>query len=219
MSKTPSILDIVELLVPVASPCSHQDGFINTIFIPIADENNLIENWGNGSEDEAADSCGECESLGELEDTLPFFFLPAICKPNAEEREIVVVLKMDVFIIETLTNIFNNYAEERLLSNEIRVYPAHDDMCRNLADSFHVFIQEGSDNDFVADEWEFDKTRFVERNKAVVVGCNGVQLLADISTVGDNETEICSVETIWLSKKDLSALNSWLTNRTAPSQR
>jgi hypothetical protein len=215
-----TILDIVEVLLPVVSTCSHQTGNINIIFIPIADENCFIANWGSGSEDEDVDSCIECETLGELGDALPFFFIPAICKPNSDDdREIVVVLKMDVSVIETLTNLVNNYAEEKLSPKELRVYPAHEEMCNKLADNFHVFVQQGNDGDFFDDDWTFDKPRFVERNKAVVVGYNGVHLSADISTVGDNEQEICSVETIWLSKNDLAALNSWLTNRTEPSQR
>lgn len=212
MEKPPTILDVVELLIPVASACSHQSGNINSIFVPISGEASLVADWGQGSEDEIMDSCCDCETLGELAETLPYLFIPAICKPNSDEgRELVVALKMEVEALEVLTNILNNYAEERLLSNEIRVYPAHDEMCGNLADSFRIFVQKGVHNDFASDEWDFDKPRFVERNKAITVGYNGVHLSADISTVGDNETDICSVETIWLSKNDLAALNTWLT--------
>ena len=213
MEKPSTILDIVELLIPVESPCSHQSGNINSIFVPIAEEMALVEDWGQGSEDEVVDSCGDCETLGVLGETLPYFFIPAVCKPNQnDDNEFVIVLKIEIDVIETLMNILGNYAEDRLPPNEIRVYPAHDEMCGNLADSFRVFVQKGIRNDFASDEWEFDKARFIERNKAVTVGYNGIHLSADISTVGDNETEICSVESIWLSKKDLSALHTWMTS-------
>jgi hypothetical protein len=218
MPQTATILDDVEVLLPVLSPCDHNDGRINSIFITLAGEEAFVSDWGQGSEVFPDDYCLDCESVGELEDAEPYFFIPAVCKPYQDDGcTFVIALKMNIGILEMLTRLLNNYIEER--TRELRVYPATDEQCEGLADAFHAFVQEGNDGDFGLNDWEFDKPRFVENLKAVTLSINGIQLQCDISTKGDNEQEMGTVETLWLSRHALGELNSWLVSRTKPSQR
>ncbi len=213
MPKTVSILESINLLLPVASSCGCNDErkIINMIFIPVADENSFYENWGRGSEDSDTDVCDDCDELGVLEDPLEFIFLD--CKGL---EDLVLALRMNLRLIETLTRLIQEYKEERLTGEKVHL--AIDAPCE-CANEFRIFrLGQKNDNDFVDNDWNFDKPPFLETNKTIVVSKDGVRFTCDVSTTGSRKT-LGTVVTRWFSLEDLVVINGWLVQRGSGEDR
>ena len=202
-----NIFSRLELAAPVVCQtdgCSKCDKDINTVFIPMDEEEIFFEGFGQGGEDSESDNCPECGELGELKDPFAFFFY-SLCNNDNH----VIALKMSLDTIESLTCVLKNAQEEGGTASE-KIYLAADAMC-NCFDDFHVF-QTGEDGDF-KDGWDFNLHPFNERNKVIIVGKEGVCLSCDISTKGDGEQEMGTVRSSWFSLEDLTELNGWIVKR------
>ena len=200
------VLSMLELACPVRCEngnCAHCNNLVNTVFIPADEEESFFEAFGNGGEDAENDFC-ECKELGVLSGPFPFFFYSVYEK----DKNYTMAMKMDLDFVEALTRLVKNHQEDRMTHE--KVFLAGDAMC-NCFDSFRVFEQ-GEHGNF-NDEFDFDDMPFVERNKVVIVGSRGICLSIDISTRGDNETELGTLKTFWFTLEDLAALNSWIVER------
>lgn len=198
------ILSMLELAYPIHCEnrdCPRCNGLLNTVFIPADEEESFCEAFGQGGEDADNDIC-DCNELGVLNSPVPFFFYSIYEK----DKNYTLALKMDLDFIETLSRLIKNHQEDRMTHE--KVFLAGDAMC-NCFDSFRAFEQ-GED---FKEEFDFDMPSFVERNKVVIVGRNGVCLSVDISTHGDNEYELGTLRTMWFSVEDLAVLNTWIVKR------
>jgi len=198
------IFSRLELAAPILcdnKDCQHAEIPINVVLFPMDEEDSFYESYGNGGENEDSDFCKKCKNFGILSDPLAYFFY-SLC--DEENRVIAIDINLD--LIESLTRILKNFQEEGDTAHQ-KVYLASDPMC-NCFDGFHVF-----ESDDFAQEWDFDKPSYNERNKVIIVSKIGVCLSCDISTKGDNEQEQGTVSTCWFTLVDLAELNSWVVTR------
>lgn len=198
------ILSMLEIACPVRcekEDCGLCDKILNTVLIPMNEEASFFEAFGHGGEDADIDNCDFCDELGTLGDPYAFFFYSAYIP----DKPYTMALRMSLDFIEALTRLVKNHQEDQM--NHEKVFLAADGMC-NFFDDFRVF-----EDAFKEDEFDFEKPDFVERNKVAIVGKQGVLLSIDISTKGDNETELGNVRTCWFSLEDLATLNGWIVER------
>lgn len=208
MPKKNSVLEYINLLLPVSASCGCHDEktYINSIFLPVTDEDQFYENWGRGSENRESDTCAECLELGVLEDPLDFVFLDCEGLPNK-----IFAFRMTLRLIESLSRLLQEYKEERL--NSEKIYLAIDAPC-SCSEDFSVFrLSQGEENDFADNNWKFKKKSFVETNKVVIVGKGGVRFSCDISTKGIARKTLGTVTSRWFSSEDLANINAWLVAR------
>lgn len=212
MPKIASILESLNLLLPVTCSCS-EDKAVNFIFIPASEEDGFCEGWGQGSEDADTDTCSDCEELGVLEDALDYFFFDGEGVENT-----VFALRMNLRLIETLTRLIQEHNEERIKGE--KVYLTIDAPCE-CDNEIRVFRlgQQSDNNDFASNDWDFDKPPFVETNKVVIVSNKSVKFSCDISTKGTDRKNLGTVVSRSFDLDDLSRINGWLVERGAGDDR